>query len=272
MYNILIPTDFSDNATKAMLYAVELFGTDTKYTLVNGYEVPHSGANMLISIADILEKDALQLLNDSRDQLLETHPDLQGKVEVRAVMGMPSDAVRKLIDTNEFDLVVMGTKGATGLKEVFLGSVASSILSDVNIPVIAVPESAKLTELRSILFAADDKCLSEGVLPKELEKLCAKVNAEVIVLNVVPEGESMHVGNSESQVHRPDGIFNGVKHHVQFIESDNVNKGIESFMAKNNVDMLAMITRKNDLFSRLFSKSNTREMVMHTHIPIFAFH
>ena len=135
-----------------------------------------------------------------------------------------------------------------------------------------MPENAKLTEPESILFAADDKCLSEGVLPKELEKLTKSVKAEVMVLNVVPMGELVHVGNSESQKNRPDGIFNGVKHQVHFVESDDVNEGIETFMSSNAVDMVAMITRKNDLFSRLFSKSKTREMMMHTSIPIFAFH
>lgn len=272
MYKILIPTDFSDNAKKAMLYAVKLFGKDSKYTLVNGFEVPHSGANMLISIADILEKDSLKMLHDTRDQLLEEYPELKGNVDVRAVMGMPGVAVKKLTATEDFDLVVMGTKGATGLKEVFLGSVASSILTDVTIPVLAVPENAHLTEPESILFAADDKCLSDGVLPEQLERLCKNIDAEVLVLNVVPEGELAYVGNSESHSGRPDGIFNGVKHQVHFIESNDVNKGIEAFIDKNDVDMLAMITRKTDLLSRLFSKSNTKEMVMHSRIPIFAFH
>ncbi|MCB9185402.1 MAG: universal stress protein [Flavobacteriales bacterium] len=272
MYNILIPTDFSENANRAISYAVNLFGTDSKYTLVNGYEVPHSGANMLISIADILEKDALQLLSDSRDRLLAQYPELKGNLDVRAVSGAPNVAIRKLTETQDFDLVVMGTKGASGLKEVFVGSVASNTLNDVKIPVLAIPGDADAVVPKTILFAADDKCLSDGKLPDELVDLSNSTGAEVLVVNVVPEGEMKHVGNSADQKSRPDGIFQGVKHSVHFVESNDVNAGIMKFIGENKVDMLAMVTRKNDLFSRMFAKSNTKAMAMHTHIPLLAFH
>lgn len=272
MYNILIPTDFSDNAKKAMVYAVNLFGTDSKYTLVNGYQVPHSGANMLISIADILEKDSLQLLNETRDKLIEEYPELKGNLDVRTVLGMPSVAVKKLINTGDFDLIVMGTKGASGLKEVFIGSVASNILSEVELPVLAVPEDAPVGKPSNILFAADDQCLSEGKLPEALVKFSNELDAKAAVVNVVSVGELTHVGSSDEQKHRSDGIFEGVKHSVHFVESDTVNNGILSFIEDNQVDMVAMVTRKKDLFSRLFAKSNTKQMTMHTKIPLFAFH
>lgn len=272
MYNILIPTDFSDNAKKAMQYAVNLFGTDCKYTLANGYEVPHSGASMLISIADILEKDSIQLLNDSRDELVEAYPGLKGNIEVRSVMGIPSVAVKKIIDTQDFDLIVMGTKGASGLKEVLIGSVASNILSEVELPVLAVPVDAPIDKPTRIMFAADDQCLSEGKLPKALVELSNMLDAEVDVVNVVEMGELGHAGNSEDQKHRSSGIFEGVKHSVHFIEAETVNLGILSFIKDNQVDMVAMVTRKQDFFSRLFAKSNTKSMAMHTEIPLFAFH
>ncbi len=272
MPNILIPTDFSENASKAAEYAVALFGNSSTYMLVHGYEVPHSGATMLISIADILEKDALQGLNIAKEQLVDAYPGLEGKVETRAVMGSPSIAVTRLAEAGNFDLVVMGTKGATGLKEVFVGSVAANTLTDVKVPVLAIPADTEVRAPKSILFAADDKCLIQGVLPKELVELSNQIDAEVLVLNVVPEGELKHVGSSDAQKDRSDGIFKGVKHSVHFVESADVNKGIETFINEHEVDMLAMITRKNDLFSRLFGKSNTKEMVMHTNIPLFAFH
>lgn len=272
MYSIIIPTDFSDNASKALDYAVNLFGTSSKYTLVNGYEVPHSGANMLISIADILEKDALQLLFDLRDQLISDHPELEGNIDVKAVSGAPNVAIRKLAETQDFDLVVMGTKGASGLKEVFVGSVASNTLNDVKIPVLAIPADAEVLIPKTILFAADDKCLADGKLPAELVELSNSTGAEVLVVNVVSEGDLKYVGNSDGQKNRPDGIFEGVKHSVHFVESSDVNAGIMKFIEQNKVDMLAMVTRKTDLFSRMFAKSNTKAMAMHTQIPLLAFH
>ena len=272
MPNILIPTDFSENASKAISYAVSLFGSESNYTLVNGFEVPHSGATMLISIADILEKDALQLLNDTKDKLLSGIPELNGRVDVRAEMGAADVAIKKVLATGDYDLVVMGTKGATGLKEVLIGSVAANVIGDVKVPVIAVPVDTQIASPKKILFAADDQCLIEGKLPDALRELAVDLDAEVLIVNVVPEGEGSHARNSQEQQGRDSGAFGGVRHSIHFIESDDVNEGIEQFIEKNDVNMVAMVTRKQDLFSRLFGRSNTKAMAMHTHIPLFAFH
>lgn len=272
MPNILIPTDFSENANKAVSYAISLFGPESNYTLVNGYEVPHSGATMLISIADILEKDALQLLNDTKGKLIGGIPELKGQVDVRAEMGSADVAIKKVLDTADYDVVVMGTKGASGLKEVLIGSVAANVIGEVKIPVIAVPAETGPKSPNKILFAADDQCLIEGKLPNALQKLANDLDAEVMIVNVVPEGEGSHAGSSDAQKGRDSGAFAGVKHSIHFIESDDVNQGIEDFIDKNDVNMVAMVTRKNDLFSRLFGRSNTKAMAMHTHVPLFAFH
>jgi nucleotide-binding universal stress UspA family protein len=62
MKRILIPTDFSPNAQKAVDYAVRLFSDESELVLVHTYQIRHTGANVLISIQDLLEKEALNLL------------------------------------------------------------------------------------------------------------------------------------------------------------------------------------------------------------------
>lgn len=270
MQNILIPSDFSANALKAAEYAISLFGSDAHYTLLNTYEVPHSGATMLISIADILEKDSLQLLREEQARLFQLHPGLKDNIHVKTAMGSPSVTIKKIAE--EMDAVVMGTKGASGLKEVLVGSVASNTLTDLTCPVVAVPEGAILSVPRKILFAADDKCLIEGKLPADLAELANRFDAEVLILNVVPKGDISHVGNNPDHDRPAIGVFEKVKHSIHFIEDEDVNHGIESFMKDHAVDMLAMITRKHDLFSRLFGKSNTKSMMMHTDVPLVALH
>ena len=56
MRTILLPTDFSVNAQKAVDYALSVFGTeDVNYILLNVYSEPHTSADMLVSIVDLLE-------------------------------------------------------------------------------------------------------------------------------------------------------------------------------------------------------------------------
>lgn len=272
MLKILIPTDFSANARKAFDLAVTIFGRDAQYTLVNSYEVPHSGATMLITIADILEKDSLLLLNKTKDEAIARYPDMEGQVSVRAVMGSPSVVIRKLVSEEDYDMVVMGTKGATGLKQVFVGSVAANTMMEVECPVIAVPENAPLKTPKKLVFAVDDQGLSSGAFPARLVDMATILNAEILVLNVVPLGELGHVGNSGTSSSVEIPAFENVTYSIHFTESDDVNKGIAAFVEKTGADMLAMVTRKNGFVSRLLGTSNTKLMMMSTQIPLAAFH
>ncbi|MDP6907884.1 MAG: universal stress protein [Flavobacteriales bacterium] len=272
MQNILIPTDFSKNAVKAARYALKVFGNKANYTLLNTYEVPHSGATMLITIADILEKDSLQLLQEAKAGLAKDFPELEGKIEILAKMGAPDNVIEKLTDRDDYDMVVMGTQGATGLKGALVGSVASKTMESVKCPVIAVPESVEFKLPRKILYAADDKCLQEGAFPKELANLAQEFDSEVMVLNVIPEGEADHVGNSPENEREPISVFDNVKHSFHFVENKDVRYGIERFIQENQVDLLAMVTRRSDLISKLFGLSVTKQMMLDTSVPLVAFH
>jgi len=272
MKNILLPTDFSANAKRAIRYALFVFGEKAKYTLLNTYEVPHAGAPMLISISDILAKESLKSLNEELKILEREFPKLVGKINVMAETGDPESVVKRLTNVDSYDLVVMGTKGATGLKEVLIGSVASNLMQNVEIPVLAVPESATLSVPQKILFAVDDVTLNEGLFPSELANLTRKFDAELLILNVVPNGKLDTVGNAKGNDRQPTSVFDGVKHSFHFAEGDNVNKAITEFATAKKVDLLAMVTRKNDFFSRMFGSSATKKMMQHVNVPIIAFH
>ena len=272
MKSILLPTDFSSTARRAIRYALSIFGEKVKYTLLNTYEVPYSGTTMLISIADVLQKESEKGLEEELKVLLGEFPHLSEQIVTKTEMGVPETVVRHLNEKENYDLVVMGTKGATGLKEVLIGSVASNVMQEVSCPVLAVPESADLSVPVKILFAVDDSSLNEGVFPAELASLVRRFDAELLVLNVVSEGEGKGVGNAEGTNRESMSVFDGVKHSLHFVEDNDVNNAIASFAEKEDVDRLALVTRKSDFFSKLFGRSATKKMMQHTNLPIIAFH
>jgi nucleotide-binding universal stress UspA family protein len=272
MKSILLPTDFSSNASRAIRYALSIFGDKVKYTLLNTYEVPYSGATMLISIADVLQKESEKALEEQLKTLQNEFPHLSDQIVIKSEMGVPETVVRHLSEKGKFGLVVMGTKGATGIKGVLIGSVASNVMQEVICPVLAVPESANLSVPRKILFAVDDNSLMEGVFPEKLASLVRRFDAELMVLNVVAEGEENGVGNAEEINRESISVFNGLKHSLHFVENNDVDEAIASFAKKEDVDMLAMVNRKNDLSSKFFGRSTTKKMMQHTNLPIIAFH
>lgn len=272
MKSILLPSDFSSNASRAIRYALSIFGDNVKYTLLNTYEVPYSVATMLISIADVLQKESEKALEQQLKTLQNEFPHLSDQIVIKSEMGVTETVVRHLCDKGKFGLVVMGTKGATGIKEVLIGSVSFNVMQEVICPVLAVPESVNLSVPRKILFAVDDNSLMEGVFPVELASLVRRFDAELMVLNVVAEGEGNGAGSAKETNRKSISVFNGVKHSLHFVEDNDVNKAIVSFAQKEDVDMLAIVTRKNDLVSKLFGRSTTKKIMQHTNLPIIAFH
>lgn len=270
MLNILIPTDFSENARQAARYAFTVFGADNTYTLLHAYEVPHSGATMLITISEILEKDSIQLLKEDLSLLEDEFPDFKGKISIKASLGQPETCVRKFSEQNPCDMVVMGTKGAGGIKGVLLGSVASNVLEQVKCPIIVVPQKANLDTPSKVLFAVDDTTLNENLFPTALADITKRFDAELMVLNIVDEGKLSHVGTNEP-TRIAISAFDNVKHSFHFAENKEPMEGIRSFLAENKIDLLAMVNRRDDLFSKLFGTSTTRQMVMKSDVPIIAF-
>lgn len=263
MMKILIPTDFSENAHQAARYALALFGDSAYYTLVNAYQVPHSGSTMLISIADILKRDSEQLLKEQLGRLEDEFPNLTSNLSILAEMGQADIVLKKLVGGNGFDLVVMGTKGATGLKSVLVGSVAANVIQQVSCAVLAIPDSCEPRSPQTILFAADDHTLNRDTVPEALAYVANRNAAKVLVLNVLKEGESARAGNRT-----PVNNFGGIAHTYYFESGNDVGQVIAEFAEKKDVDMMAMVRRKKDLFANLFGKSNTREMMQRTKLPL----
>lgn len=270
MKRILIPTDFSDNAKKAAEYAIRLFADEAELTLVHAYQIPHSGANVLISVQDILEKDANKMLKDEKERLSEIFPQAGTDLILEARLGEPQEVLRRMYMDKEADLIVMGTQGATGLKGILLGSVASSVLERVHAPILAIPSEAELQLPKNIAFAADDKSLNDLSLPEVITELAVKYAGHVHVVNVVSEEEARTVGVSSEAESKPIGSLKNVGQTYHFLEDEDVVHGLDAFLEKHDVNLLALVNRKQDLFSMLFNRSVTKRMMLHAKTPILA--
>lgn len=270
MKRILIPTDFSDNAQKAAEYAIRLFVDEAELILIHTYQIPHSGANVLISVQDILEKDAKKMLKDEEERLIGIFPQARPKLSIEARLGEPQEVLRRMIEEDMADLIVMGTQGASGLKGILVGSVASSVLERVNAPIIAIPSEAELHLPKNIAFAADDQSLNDLSLPEVVADLAIKNASHVHVINVINKEEARTVGVSDTSQSKPIGLLNEVKQTYHFLEDDDVVHGLDAFLEKHDVNLLALVNRKQDLFSMLFNRSVTKRMMLHAKTPILA--
>jgi nucleotide-binding universal stress UspA family protein len=169
----------------------------------------------------------------------------------------------------------MGTKGATGLKEVFFGTVTAATIGRSKIPVLAVPFEYLLEEQDAIVFATsrfeENKRLLKRVV--ELARLFRAVIHTVVFVNADTNISDQYLHN-EKQMNQylaflkenyPDVSFTG-----KILLGKKFEQTIEAFENKNEVDMIAMITYPKSFWERMLRKSYTMKMAFHSKIPVLA--
>lgn len=272
MRKVLIPTDFSENSMNAVRYAFDLYeGTEeTEYVLLNAYEVPHGGsATMLVSISDILKKD-------SEIGLKKCLKDISGiikdrKVRTISIHGDLASAIQQLLKKEDFNGIVMGTHGAGGLKKALIGSNTGEVVKKIKKPVLIIPHNARYVKPDKILLTTDFKPIRRDMQIERLRDFTSALNGEIMVLNVHDPRNSVDIEKAKI-TSGLENLLEGVKHSYHDIVNDDIIEGIEEFIEENDIKILAMILRQLNFIDSIFHKSLTKEMAMHTKIPMLALH
>ncbi len=266
MNHIIVPTDFSNNAHKALNYAVNLANHfDSTIHLIHVYEV-RSRAGMLINVRDFMQKDAEQQLSAQlqavKKQLLP-HTALKAK----AVEGQAVDRICAYAKNVGAELIVMGTQGASGLKEIFVGSNTAGVIRKSEIAVLAVPNGFVYRPFKKVVLALDDQIVTTPDVLAPLIQIADTYKASVSVLHVEQPGQ-----NSPAIDKGVDVFLDKIPHQFHTIQSDSINEGINGFVEEQEADLLCMIQRERSFIERLFHSSSTRREVFDSPVPLLILH
>lgn len=267
MKKILVPTDFSDNARNALRYAIQLAQLFNSQIILLHTFSTSSRADMLVSMEKIMRKDA-----ENEMELLtkEIPDDVRWKSEIQ--QGETIHNIAVYAERNEIDLIVMGTKGASGLEKVFIGSVTGGVMRQTSTPLLAIPKDYAYQPLEKIVLAIASLQLADPekvVAP--LKALAKKYKATVLIY---------HHDESNSEV--PDEVMGavewleGIPVNITFDQDDDhINESISEFVTDSGADLLCMVRRKRKtigFFERLFQESSTLTQVFHTEVPLLIMH
>lgn len=278
MRKILVPTDFSDNAMKACFYAAEIAQkSEATIYLLHVIEPVIDRIRQPYPLHERLEeeivKNRFSEVNAIRRSVLSLFPSI--KIESELARGSVATSIFECARKKDADLIVMGTKGATGLKEVFMGSVATDTMVQASLPVLAIPDAYKMEEPDAILLATnhfeEKTTLLKPII--ELAKLFSATIHAVVFVDGQHADESLYLFNTTQLNHYmeflkrsfPDVAFKG-----EVLKGDDFEKTIESYDEKNEVDIIAMIIYPKSFWDRFLRKSITKQMAFHSKIPVLA--
>ena len=276
MKTILVPTDFSENAHHAIEYAVELAGhLNANILLFNFFRVPIFAGDVPIeaSLLEELEQESFDSLNFLKVEIMEKNSKLEVECISASSMNFEVEEICNVAIENGIDMIVMGTKGSSGLAKVLMGSNTAHVLENAHCPVLVVPEDARFDGLKKIVFATDYNEDDFGSI-HFLKELADNFGAELIVVHLADEHSSTH-----HEIDRFNEFKRELSKHLpidkmsfELIAGEDFMERLNEFIVDKKIDIMAMSTKKRNLYERLFDRSLTKQMAYHTKIPLLAFH
>jgi len=278
MKNILVPIDFSIVAEHATRLAMEL-AKSHKATLHLLHVMQYSTVSPLepdgTFAATTYEKSAVERTLREGEIKLDNY---FGKMNiydshVKKVYGLGDleVVISNKIDELDIDLVVMGTQGTSGVKEVFFDSNAEKVVRNALCPVITIKDQTRMEDIKKIVFGSDLIYTSDQVISrlKELQNL---FNAQLYIVRV----------NTPDNFER-DKVIRQVEEKISLkLDSENVTiqtyndvnpeKGLRHFADEHEADMIALGTHGLKGLSHFFAGSIAEDLMNHTSKAVWTTH
>ena len=277
MKQILLPTDFSQNAYNAISYAVEMYREEkVTFILLNAYKVFDYQEN-----SQLIAAPGEKLLEEARKDVEEDLKNLSEKISKKAGKDhifktsihnlLLVDAIKKELRIRKHHLIIIGTQGRTGNTEVVYGSNTINIMEEVErCPVLAVPGHATFKPPKEIVLANSYKV---ELTPNDLDFLTGfakKFNASLRILHVAEEGNlNRNQQFNRKQLHEK---LEGVKHSFHQLEYLSVPLGVYSFTESRQSDIIAFINKKHTVIQNLLLQPLYKNLAFFTKVPVLVLH
>jgi nucleotide-binding universal stress UspA family protein len=277
MKKILVPTDFSPNAVRAIDYAVQIaklnqatihiiHACDHLYALDIGYVLSKEDYNKKIT------DEAFNKLEIIKKSIEETEKVL---VNTQLYSGAVNDTILVAAQEHNADLIIMGTLGISGIKDKIFGSQTAAIIGNSEVPILAIPLEYDWSPPSKFLLAINyfDE-VSEVLYPAF--DLAKAFNAEVRLTVFTDEGsiavsdyleDAREINFAEEKLRKK---YSDIVIKTEHLSGRHFEESINEYIDSNQIDLLVMTTHKRSFIESIFNRSITRKMSYHSKVPILA--
>ncbi|WP_299246578.1 universal stress protein [uncultured Aquimarina sp.] len=278
MKNILIPTDFSENSWNSITYALSFF----KKVKCNFHLLHVSPYRQVIGSDSFFE---------SKDQVVEkvTHSDkeqmrlLLKKIQKLSLNNKHRfytvnehiffvDTIRKQVEEKNIDFIVMGTKGASGLKEKTIGSNTGDVITKVKCPVLVIPEKATYNNIHEIAFPTDYNIFYKDRILNTISKVLNLNKAALRVLHISKKEQELTDLQKQHKDFLNDYFEDNAEHSFHFLSNPNIEQAVQCFVESRNIGMITMVAKNLNFFQRILFHPTVEKISYHISIPFLVLH
>ena len=272
MKRILIPTDFSDHAEYALKVAAQIAKKNNgEIFLLHMLELPHQAGDSLSSGHNIPE---LMFFKNKAIETLEELMDadyLKG-IEVSEIVTFEKtfEGIINITKKNDIDLVVMGSHGASGFQELFIGSNTEKVVRFSDIPVLVVKKEMNNFNIDKFVFASDFCDEIKKTFEKVIE-FADRFGSELHLVIINTPSNFRSTDQLEKILN--DFVSNyQLKNYSTHIYNDkSTEKGILNYANKVNADLIGISTHGRKGVSHFFNGSVSEDIVNHAKRPVITF-
>ena len=271
MKNILLPTDFSDNSWTAIKYAIRFFENIecNFYVLhVNRFDslVVNDAALTLNHdvIEEIYTKPTKQKLRNVLKQILKlTANHKNHKFYTLTDYGFFIESIRKNVDEKQIDCIVIGTKGASGLEKIILGTNTADIITKVKCNVLAIPENAEYVTPKEIAFPTDFSLSNNLQVLQPMADVIEQVNANLRILHISKNKADLNEDQNKNKELLED-YFNNYKFSFHYLTNKKVEDAIQCFVEIRGINLICMVGKNLNYFQQILFHSKVENISYHT--------
>lgn len=266
--NILLPTDFSDNAWSAAIYTLKLYAEDvcTFYFLHTSKINVSVMSNLSNKLLDIMAKNDMKELTDLKEMAETVNANANHNFEIILSTKDLKDAIESAVKKFNVDLVVMGTKGATKAKELILGSNTVEIIKNMTLcPIMAIPDEFDFVEPKQIAFPTDfNRFYGEELV--SLKRLADLYNSKIRIV---------HISNEDNLTTSQDYNLAMLKAYLEdyphtfhwMPDYAKKSKEINDFIEELQVDILVMVNYKHGFIEQLIKEPVIKKIGFQPKVP-----
>lgn len=272
MKRILLPTDFSNNAWNAIAYAMDYFANEECFFFILHTYTPTLyrpdyilGGPSFSAIPDKGVEIAQAGLEKTVADIEKKYPNKRHRYKTISAFNILTDEIQEVVQREQINLIIMGTQGATGAKEVFMGTHTVHVIRTANVPVLAIPNGYRFKEIHSIVFPTDFTVPYDEEALQYLVGLTRRIKAKLIVQHVKEEYEL-----SEEQKKNKKALakfFVSIEHTFEEVKGQLMPNAILHYVEKHKSGLLVMKNRKHTFLERLLSQTNVDAIGYHTKFP-----
>ncbi|GAB3978727.1 hypothetical protein GCM10028806_42480 [Spirosoma terrae] len=270
MKTIVFATDFSANANQAARFAAQLANSwETELVLLNAYHLwpdnPAKTGNFPLS-QEAMRDNSQKALNQLASSLAK---EGFGNVPIRSIAkeGHTKEAINAVTKAEQADLLIMSTVGTAPQSAQLMGSTATDMVTETNVPLLLVPPTIKDATISNLVLGINLEVPPNALALDTALQFARGFNSVVNILCINDKPKDPIILSRAEQLRR---IVSDLPHTMTIEYGRTIYDTMLTFVHANKADLIIMFPQEHYWFEELFAEGDTQRMARLTDVPLLA--